>query len=193
MTTVDEGSNKRFAQITLDSLPDETKPLAQEILDISSLGLAGPYNVMLRSPVFARRFKDLLDYLRFNSSLPKRLSEFAILIQGRLWSSQVEWHAHYPIALKAGLSASVAADLKNNQRPRDMTEDEAIVYDVCMSLRTQHKIDDELFNRAKLILGEMQLVDLVAVSGTYMTVAGLLILGNEMPPAGAPLPFGNSE
>ena len=193
MTTVDEGSNKRFAQITLDSLPDETKPLAQEILDISSLGLAGPYNVMLRSPVFARRFKDLLDYLRFNSSLPKRLSEFAILIQGRLWSSQVEWHAHYPIALKAGLSASVAADLKNNQRPRDMTEDEAIVYDVCMSLSTQHKIDDELFNRAKLILGEMQLVDLVAVSGTYMTVAGLLILGNEMPPAGAPLPFGNSE
>ena len=193
MTTVDEGSNKRFAQITLDSLPDETKPLAQEILDISSLGLAGPYSVMLRSPVFARRFKDLLDYLRFNSSLPKRLSEFAILIQGRLWSSQVEWHAHYPIALKAGLSASVAADLKNNQRPRDMTEDEAIVYDVCMSLSTQHKIDDELFNRAKLILGEMQLVDLVAVSGTYMTVAGLLILGNEMPPAGAPLPFGNSE
>ena len=193
MTTVDEGSNKRFAQITLDSLPDETKPLAQEILDISSLGLAGPYNVMLRSPVFARRFKDLLDYLRFNSSLPKRLSEFAILIQGRLWSSQVEWHAHYQIALKAGLSASVAADLKNNQRPRDMTEDEAIVYDVCMSLSTQHKIDDELFNRAKLILGEMQLVDLVAVSGTYMTVAGLLILGNEMPPAGAPLPFGNSE
>ena len=193
MTTVDEGSNKRFAQITLDSLPDETKPLAQEILDISSLGLAGPYTVMLRSPVFARRFKDLLDYLRFNSSLPKRLSEFAILIQGRLWSSQVEWHAHYPIALKAGLSASVAADLKNNQRPRDMTEDEAIVYDVCMSLSTQHKIDDELFNRAKLILGEMQLVDLVAVSGTYMTVAGLLILGNEMPPAGAPLPFGNSE
>jgi 4-carboxymuconolactone decarboxylase len=144
---------------------------------------------MLRSPIFARKIKDLLDYLRFNTSLSKRLNEFAILIQGRLWSSQVEWHAHYPIALKAGLRASIADDLKANIRPRDMHPDEDVTYDVCMELSTKHKISDELFTKAKGILGEQQLVDLVAVSGTYMTVAALLSLGNEMPPTGAPLPF----
>jgi len=105
-------SNKRFPQLTLESVPPESQALAKEILAISSIGLGGPYNVMLRSPIFARRIKDLLDYLRFNSSLPLRLNEFAILIQGRLWSSQVEWHAHYPIAMRAGLRASVADDLK---------------------------------------------------------------------------------
>ena len=58
-----------------------------------------------------------------------------------------------------------------------------------MSLIEKHEVSDELFNRAKQILGEQQLVDLVAVSGTYVTVAMLLSLGKESSPADKPLPF----
>jgi 4-carboxymuconolactone decarboxylase len=180
---------KRFTQLTLETVAPQSTGLAREILEISSIGLQGPYNVMLRSPEFAARLKHLLDYLRFGSSLPKRLNEFAILIQARLWTSQVEWFAHYPIALKAGLSASVADDLKANIRPRTMQADEDVVYDVCMTLTQQHEISDALFERAKHVLGEQQLVDLIAVSGTYVTVAMLLSLGNEPSPADKPLPF----
>lgn len=185
--TVDDP--KRFPQLTLDTLPPEARPLGEEIVKISSVGLAGPYNVMLRSPVMADRMKRLLDYLRFNNSLPPRLSEFAILIQGRLWTSNVEWYAHYPLAIRAGLSESVAADLKANRRPRDMKPDEAIVYDVSMDLATKKAVGDELFARAKATLGEQQLVDLVALSGTYVTVAMLLSLGEENSPADKPVPF----
>ena len=180
---------KRFPQITLEQLDPSAQKLAQEILQISSVGLAGPYNVMLRSPVFADRMKRLLDYLRFNTSLPTRLNEFAILIQGRLWTSQVEWYAHYPLALKAGLAKSVADDLKANIRPRNMQKDEELVYDVCMEMSQNHQISDALFDRAKAILGEQQLVDLVAVTGTYVTLAMLLSLGEEVSPADKPLPF----
>ena len=97
-----EPKPKRLPQLTMENVPPQSRALAEEIVKISSVGLAGPYNVMLRSPVFAERMKRLLDYLRFETSLPKRLNEFAILIQGRLWTSQVEWYAHYPLALKAG-------------------------------------------------------------------------------------------
>ncbi len=180
---------KRFPQITLEQLDPQAQVLAKEILAFSSVGLGGPYNPMFRSPVMADRMKRLLDYLRFNSSLPLRLNEFAILIQGRLWTSQVEWFAHYPLALKAGLPASVADDLKANIRPRNMQPDEEVVYDVSMEMSTKHRISDELFYRAKEILGEQQLVDLIAVNGTYVTVAMLLSLGEELPPEGKPLPF----
>jgi 4-carboxymuconolactone decarboxylase len=180
---------KRFPQLTMETVPQQSKALAEEIVSFSSVGLAGPYNVMLRSPVFADRMKRLLDYLRFETSLPKRLNEFAILIQGRLWTSQVEWYAHYPIALKAGLPASVADDLKANIRPRGMQPDEEVVYDVSMTMSQKHSISDELFNRAKALLGEQQLVDLVAVNGTYVTVAMLLSLGEEPSPADQPVPF----
>jgi 4-carboxymuconolactone decarboxylase len=50
-----------------------------------------------------QRMFAMLDYLRFNTSVPGKLNEFAILIQARLWTSQVGWTAHYPVALKAGL------------------------------------------------------------------------------------------
>lgn len=187
--STNEAKPKRFPQLTMENIPPASRALAQEIVAISSVGLAGPYNIMLRSPIFADRMKRLLDYLRFETSLPKRLNEFAILIQGRLWTSQVEWYAHYPLALKAGLRASVADDLKANIRPRDMQPDEAAVYDVAMAMSTQHEISEDLFNHAKSVLGEQQLVDLIAVSGTYVTVAMLLSLGQESSPADKPLPF----
>jgi len=183
------GEPKRFPQITIDQLPTDARPLAEEIMKISSVGLGGPYNVMLRSPVFADRMKRLLDYLRFNTSLPTRLNEFAILIQGKVWRSQVEWYAHYPLAIKAGLPQQVADNLKEGIRPKNMKPDEAVVYDVSMEMINNHQFSDALFQRSKAILGEQQLVDLVAVSGTYVTVAMLLALGQEMPPSGKPLPF----
>jgi 4-carboxymuconolactone decarboxylase len=164
----------RFAQLTIDQLNDEQRPLGEKIIKVSSVGLSGPYNSMLRSPVMGDRLFMLLDYLRFNTSLPRRLNEFAILIQARLWTSQVEWRAHYPLALKAGLARSVADDLAQGKRPVSMRTDEAAVYDLCMELSTRRTVSDAAFRRARAIFSEQQLVDLVAVSGTYVTAAMLL-------------------
>ena len=111
---------KRFKQLTVEDLTPEQHEVADEVLKVSSLGIQGPYNVMLRSPVMAKREVALLDYIRFNTSVPRRLNEFAILIQARLWTSQVEWKAHYPLALKAGLAEAVAADLRDGKRPAGM-------------------------------------------------------------------------
>jgi 4-carboxymuconolactone decarboxylase len=175
---------KRFPQLTLDQLKGDQRALGEEILKISSIGLGGPYNPMLRSPVMADRMFRLLDYLRFNTSLPRRLNEFAILIQARLWTSQVEWYAHYPLAITAGVSEAVLADLKVGQRPRSMDRDEAVVYDFCMELSTDHAVSDATFARALAALSEQQVVDLIAVSGTYVTVAMMLNAAQEPAPGG---------
>jgi|SRR5579871_1792981 len=184
---------RRFPQLTLERLTDEQRPLAEQIMKISSVGIAGPYNVLLRSPVMARRMYDLLDYLRWHSSVPTRLNEFAILIQARLWRSQVEWFAHHPLALEAGLSPDVAADLKANRRPRGMQPDEEAVYDFCMELSTRHEVSDEVFGRLRRFFSEQQVADLVVLSGTYVTVAMVLSAGEEGVPAGKELPFKPDE
>src|ERR1700693_1245229 len=129
----------RFPQLTMDQLNEQQRPLAEAIMKVSSVGIAGPYNLMLRSPVFGQRLFDVADYLRWHSSVPLRLNEFAILITGRLWRSQVEWYAYRPLALKAGLSPEIIADLKANRRPAFMQEDEALVYDFVMELSTKHE------------------------------------------------------
>ena len=183
----------RFPQLTMQQLNEQQRSLAEQIMKVSSVGLGGPYNPLLRSPVLGQRIFDLLDYLRWNTSVPLRLNEFAILITGRLWRSQVEWFAHAPLAIKAGLSPEIVADLKANKRPANMKPDEAVVYDFVMELSTQHKVSDETFNRAKSILGEQQVVDLTAVTGTYVTLAMLMAMSEQSVPPDKEPPFKPGE
>ena len=183
----------RFPQLTMQQLNEQQRPLGEQIMKVSSVGLGGPYNPLLRSPVFGQRMFDLLHYLRWNTSVPLRLNEFAILITGRLWRSQVEWFAHAPLAIKAGLSPEIVADLKANRRPANMKPDEAVVYDFVMELSTKHQVSDETFDRAKDLLGEQQVVDLTAVTGTYVTIAMLLAMAEEGVPPGKDPPFKAGE
>jgi 4-carboxymuconolactone decarboxylase len=180
---------RRFPQLTIPQLNEQQRPLGEQIMKVSSVGLGGPYNPLLRSPVLGQRMFDLLHYLRWNTSVPLRLNEFAILITGRLWRSQVEWLAHAPLAIKAGLSPEIVADLKANKRPANMKPDEAVVYDFVMELSTKHQVSDETFDRARGLLGEQQVVDLTAVAGTYVTIAMLLAMAEEGVPPGMEPPF----
>lgn len=182
-------SAPRFPQINQERLNEAQRRAAAEILKQSVSGLGGPWNVMLRSPEMAHRLTSLLDYLRFKTSLPLRLNEFAILITARHWSSQFEWWAHYRLAKKAGLSEAVMADLAQGRRPEAMQPDEAMVYDFCTELHRKHFVGDATFQKAREKLGEQQVVDLVAVSGTYTLISMLLNTAEVLPADGSrPLP-----
>lgn len=91
------------------------------------MSLGGPFNAWLRSPELADRMQKVGEYLRFNSTAPKRLNEFAILITARAWDAKYEWAAHHPLAMQARLKPQVAAALAAARaawpltRPRSMT------------------------------------------------------------------------
>src|SRR6202790_806856 len=160
----------RFPQLTMDGLNEAQKPLGEQVMKVSSVGLGGPYNPLMRSPVLGQRLFDLFHYLRWETSVPTRLNEFAILIIGRQWRSQVEWFAHAPIAAKAGLSPDIIAELKASKRPSNMAEDEALVYDFVTELTTTKKVSDKTFARAKKVFNDQQIVDLPAVAGNSARV-----------------------
>jgi 4-carboxymuconolactone decarboxylase len=179
----------RFPQLTMDQLDEKQKPLGEQIMKVSSVGLGGPYNPMIRSPVLGQRLYDLFYYLRWQTSVPTRLNEFAILIIGRQWRSQVEWFAHAPLAAKAGLAADIIAELKEGKRPSKMAEDEALTYDFVTELTITQKVSDATFVRAKKIFNDQQIVDLTAVAGNYVMVAMMLAMAEETVPPGKEEPF----
>src|SRR6266550_100051 len=183
------GKEPRFPQLTMDQLDEKQKPLGEQIMKVSSVGLGGPYNPMIRSPVLGQRLYDLFYYLRWQTSVPTKLNEFAILIIGRQWRSQVEWYAHAPLAAKAGLSPDIIAELKASKRPSSMAEDEALVYDFVTELTTTQKVSDETFARAKKVFNDQQIVDLTAVAGNYVMVAMMLAMAEETVPPGKEPPF----
>jgi len=165
---------ERLTQIRYEELAPQTRPLADDILKVSSAALGGPYNALLRSPDMARRCFDLLDYLRFKTSVNKRLNEFAILIQSRIANAQYEWWAHEPIARRAGLPDAVMRDLQDCRRPAAMQEDERLVYDYCVQLSLNHRVPDALWQEAVDKMGEQAVIDLTVLSGTYVMVSMLL-------------------
>jgi len=183
------GKEPRFPQLTMDQLDAKQKPLGEQVMKISSVGLGGPYNPMMRSPVLGQLLFDLFHYLRWETSVPTKLNEFAILIIGRQWRSQVEWYAHAPLAEKAGLSPEIIAELKLSKRPSNMAEDEALVYDFVTELTTTHQVSDETYARAKKVFNDQQIVDLTAVAGNYVMVAMLLAMAEETTPPGREPPF----
>jgi len=186
---MNEPAGPRFPPVVMEQLNDAQKRVAERVLKVSSAGLGGPYAILLRSPVLLERYLGMTDYLRFETSLPKRLNELAILIEARLWDAQYEWWAHYPIAMRAGLAPEIAEEIRNGRRPGSMQEDEGIVYDVVTELLRDRHLSDATFERATKILGEQPTIDLIAVAGFYMMVSSVLIAGRVSPPDGTmPLP-----
>jgi 4-carboxymuconolactone decarboxylase len=60
-------------------------------------------------------------------------------------------------------------------------------------LTTKHAVSDELFDRAKKLLGEQPVDDLTAVAGTYVGVAMTLAMAEEGVPADKEPPFKDGE
>jgi 4-carboxymuconolactone decarboxylase len=187
------GREPRFPQLTMDQLDEKQKPLGEQIMKVSSVGLGGPYNPLMRSPVLGQRLFDLFHYLRWETSLPTKLNEFAILIIARQWRSQVEWYAHAPLAAKAGLLPEIITGLKAGMRPLDMGADEALVYDFVTELTATQKVSDQTFARAKKLFSDQQIVDLTAVAGNYVMVAMILAMAEETVPPGKEPPFKPGE
>jgi 4-carboxymuconolactone decarboxylase len=147
--------------------------------------MGGPWAVILRSPDMVNRARGLSDYLRFNSSLPPRLSEFVILITAREWTQQYEWNAHHTLAMKGGLSPEIAKAVAEGRRPEKMADDEAALYDFCIELHRNRGVSDATYARALAKFGEQGIVDTIGLSGWYTLVAMVLNTARVPLPAGA--------
>jgi 4-carboxymuconolactone decarboxylase len=183
----------RFKPLGESEMTEAQRKVYKEIVSGPRGGVRGPFNALLRSPELADRAQKFGEYVRFGSSLPERLKEFAILITARHWTAQYEWHSHHAHALKAGLDPRLAADLALGKRPAGMKADEAAVYDFCNELQEKKSVSDSAFKAAVDQFGERGLVDLIGVTGYYTMVSMVLNVDRHPIPGGAPAPLPQLE
>jgi 4-carboxymuconolactone decarboxylase len=166
------------AQNRMPPIPDEEMTEAQkeavEEFRAARGEPGGPWAVILRSPELLNRLRGVSDYLRFNSSLPPRLSEFVILITAREWTQNYEWAAHHRLALEGGLSPDIAASVADGRRPEGMADDEEALYDFCTALHRDGRVSDATYARALAEFGEQGIVEMVGLSGYYTLIAMVL-------------------
>jgi 4-carboxymuconolactone decarboxylase len=129
---------------------------------------------MLRSPEMGDLAQKLGAYLRFHTTVPTKLNEFAILITARALNVQYEWAAHHKAALAAGLSPQIIDAVANGKRPAAMQPDEEAVYDFASELVNTHQVSDPTFQAAVGKFGERTVVDLIGTIGYYHFVSMML-------------------
>jgi 4-carboxymuconolactone decarboxylase len=134
----------------------------------------GPFIPLLRSPELMARLQKVGEFLRFQSSLPVRISEFATLLVARQWTQPFEWFTHVPLALKAGTAAHTIDALREGRRPTSMSAQEALVYDFVTELIAEHGVSDGVYSAAVDSLGEPGVLELVGLVG-YFTLISMVL------------------
>jgi 4-carboxymuconolactone decarboxylase len=147
-----------------------------------------PFKVYMRSPALASKLEAVSDYVRWSTGQPPRLTELAIMVTARHWSSQWIWRGHYRAAVKDGLDPSVGADIAAGKHPTAMKEDETILYNYATEMYRDKAVSDATFAAAVKAFGEKGLIDLVATMGYYDTVAMTLITAKAVAPKEADVP-----
>src|SRR5579872_2500393 len=104
----------RLPELSETTLTAEQRALADSIKSgpRGQFKMSGPFAVYLHAPAFGELAQKLGGHLRFKTSIPPRLMEFAILCTASLWKAQYEWFAHAPIAEKAGVKPEAIRDIQ---------------------------------------------------------------------------------
>ena len=149
----------------------------------------GPLRAAIHNAELAGRWSALGEALRFNTSLPKRLSELAICVTGRRWSSQVEWFVHAKVAEQSGISSAILDDIKDGRAPDFADPQEGIVYDFARELQQEGRVSDATYAAAREAFGVKGVVELTALIGYYTMVSMTLNAHGVPMPDGAPDPL----
>jgi 4-carboxymuconolactone decarboxylase len=152
-------------------MTEPQRRVADEIASGKRGRIPPPMQAWLRSPELAARAQKLGEFLRYDTVLGPRLSELAILVTARFWTSHYEWHAHRSEALKAGVDPAIIAAIAKRETPVFSDEVARTVYDYATALHSAHLVSDHLHGRAVAELGERGVAELVGLLGYYTLIS----------------------
>lgn len=164
-----------MARITFpspDTMNAEQLAVYEDIVSGPRGTLVGPLRAALHNPALADRWQQLGRVLRFETSLPGRLNELAILVTARRWNSVVEWAIHSRDAARFGLAETVIESIRIGEIPHfgdDVSAAE--IYEYARQLVATGDVEQELYDAVKDRWGEIGVVELAAVVGYYSMVA----------------------
>lgn len=174
----------RLSTATRDSVPADQREIFDALVqNLGSVPLYGPGSVMIHVPKANQWATGLNNYLRQESSLPKKTQELAMLVTARELDCQHIWNAHAASARAAGVPDALVDTLRDRQELPDMAVDEAVVVHYgCEFFRT-HRVSRGAFQSALDQLGRQGVVELAMIFGNYSLLAVLInSFDTDLPP-----------
>lgn len=181
--------SERIQNFDPDQLSEPARAVYERILRSRGY-VPGPYRFWLASPGFADRIEAVERFLRYDVSLDPCQVEIITLIVARHFRAQYVWSAHEPAALKAGVAADVVAAIREHRPAHFERPQDRICGELAWALLRTHEVDDHTWTRARDILGERGVNELIGLLGLYSSVC-MTMIAYRMPAKGddpEPLP-----
>jgi 4-carboxymuconolactone decarboxylase len=177
----------RFEQVNADQLTPENKAL-HEAVRANRPKLVGPFSVLMHNPPLARAVNQVVDAIRRDGKLDKRLYELVVLITARHAGAAYAWAVHDPLARKAGLSGDVVEAILAKKKPNFAKADEKAIYDAVTELLNTNKIGDATYQELTKQFGLETSIEIVTCVGLYCMIGGV-INAFEVPTPNGEKPF----
>ncbi|MDE1993434.1 MAG: carboxymuconolactone decarboxylase family protein [Rhizobiaceae bacterium] len=165
----------RFGELDRDTLNPQQQSTYDRIADGPRGAVRGPFVAWIRSPEFADRAEALGNYLRFESTLPLRAKELAVLMVARSWRAAFVWKAHAPLAVDAGIPEDAVEAIRLGKPPQFDDELDRVAYSFLAELIDDRRISDQAWHAAIRQLGDKGVVDLLGITGYYCMVASTVV------------------
>jgi 4-carboxymuconolactone decarboxylase len=134
----------------------------------------GPTAVMMNVPELARRVFHTEDYFRSVADLPAADREFVILAVAREFEARYAWARHEARGRQENVRPEAIEILRTNGPLDGLTPRERSLVELVRALLRTKEVAEPLYRRLVDELGQRQLVEAVALIGSYCTV-GLVI------------------
>ena len=182
----------RLPKLAESTLTAEQRALAESIKSgpRGQFKMSGPFAIYLHSPAFGELAQKLGGHLRFKTSVPPRLSEFADSVHRRSIGRRNtngrctrRWRRSRASSRRPSATSRPAA--RRNRRRKD----EMAIYDFVKELYGKRRVSTATFNRVKKLLGDAGTVELVGILGYYAMVSMTLNTFKAPLPEGMKAPF----
>jgi 4-carboxymuconolactone decarboxylase len=163
----------RFEPIDFERLTPEHKAL-HDTVRANRPKLVGPFSVLIHNPPLAAAINQVVDAIRKDGKLEKRLYELIVLITVRHASAAYAWAVHEPLGRAAGLSSEVVDAIKARRMPAFPKADEKAIYDAVTELLQTNKVSDAAYQALIKQFGLRESIEVIACVGLYCMVGGVI-------------------
>jgi 4-carboxymuconolactone decarboxylase len=168
-----------------DDFPEGTRHAVRHILETRGGSIPPPSGYLTYAEDAGALLSDLVEHLRYHTSLSNAETELAICLSARVSNNDYIWNAHTRLGLKEG-TREEALHAVDTHAPLDgLTPDEALIIRFGRELLEQPAVSDDTFNAVRARYGERGLLELVAAMSVYTMNANILRVMDVQPAAEA--------
>ena len=158
--------------VTRDMVPENLRDAFDaETAGSGGVVSSGPGSAMINSPEMRRRANSLVNYLRDESTLSKRIQELAMIVTARANDCPFIWNAHAAGARRQGISDAFVDALRDGQPLPQLAADEQAVVNLGQEFFRTRQVSQETFQAAFDQFGGQGLTELCTLFGYYALLA----------------------